>query len=258
MKFSLKLLLAITLLTVLIVNGVNNRHQASLIVAECESIEEAIGVQLRATKYYEEKKLVYERAATAFQRRKERLADADDSFSRVAKFHGELTIQDPDKIHVWTLPGDVVANSVNKRFRIWIPESTSLELCLGYQGVWERDKNLPLNDSFYFSPKERFIRKLEPGECFVELTLDESNLDSSSVVQVIVDGVIEHSAKKKPVGSRGVFFPFKRIATLVDSGEEVFPPEKLELVKLNFWKDKEDAENLSLVIRPSEAEVGDE
>jgi len=66
MKFSLKLLLAITLLAVLIVNGVNNRHQTSLIVAECESIEEAIGTQQRVTKCYEEKKIVYERAATAF------------------------------------------------------------------------------------------------------------------------------------------------------------------------------------------------
>jgi len=170
-----------------------------------------------------------------------------------------LTVEDPEKIHVWSLPGDDEGDVIHEPFRVWIPESTSLELCLGYREIKDRKKNLLLKNSSRFSPSGRFIRKLEPGEHFIDLTMDGSYRYKTNTMKVKVDGVIEHSARRIAVDeNQPHFFSYKRAEDLAYSSEAVFPGETVALAKLRSWTSRGDAEYIFLVIRPSEAEVDDE
>lgn len=59
MKFLLKHLLAITLLLVLSINGINNWHRAKLVGLESEQLQVAIDTELKTTQFFEDKELVY-------------------------------------------------------------------------------------------------------------------------------------------------------------------------------------------------------
>lgn len=284
MKFSLKLLLAITLLAALSINGLNTRYQSSVILNECKLLEEAIETERRTTAYFAEKKLIYARATEAFERRKEKLSAADDFFEPVIRAHGKLDIEDPTKIHVFSVSGHSgdEYNRIHERYRIWIPNTSEFVLSLGFHHTNVLPTEWPeFRDSYYFKPNKQLTHALKPGLTLVELKVRENDRNNTNTVEVMIDGVDAHTAKRNGVLSSSEFMmgivrtsrqsyadvkaprmkindkpvraaPFVSISH--GESEKVFPADFVELATAEFWPTEEEPESFSLVIRPIESE----
>lgn len=288
MKFSLKLILAITLLAALTINGVNNRYEAESVRARCVQLKTAITTERYATRSFAQRKLVYQRASEAFERRKAKLDNAPEFFQSVARAHGKLGIEDTEKVHIFSTPGTATNRDVfHERFRIWLPESNEFELCLGFHETGHpRTFSPKLRNSYYFQPKEQFTFRLQPGETLVEFLMPWER--NSNTVELKVNGVVIHQASRKPVLSDSdIHFEtlkrkflsttrnqlpesfrlpgegygnstaqpqpdFERLTSVATSKNHVFDPDAILLTTANYWPSTEEQESVLLVVRPIE------
>ena len=254
MKFSLKLLLAITLLAVLAVNGTNNLHQAKLIRENCLSLEAETGIIRNRTQSFQEKKLLYTRASDAFERRRERISNSSDAyFLRLSRALSIPKAQDRSKMHVSAFSGKnergtiVHAVAARERFRIWLPKSPKFELCLGFhEHVTERTSET-MRDSYYFSPKDMFTVPLDIGESLIEFSI---NVQGKNHVEVVVNGTVVHRASRYTVMDFGDLLTHKSGYSVDTSQQNIFEPETLTLVTASLWQTRDEPESVSLLIRP--------
>ena len=262
MKISLRLLLGIVFLSALAVNGVVNSQKVNKLRAECESLDNSVVTIKKQNQFFEERKLVYERAFEGFQLRKEKLNKAPKFFEPVVRMHRKLEINNPEVIQIFSVQGVTHENFAHERIRLGIPESAQLELCLGYH-LTESNYKPPLNltDSANFSPKELFTIPLNPGESLVEFTMPYDNQSTSNLVELKIDGVVVHQATRP---SAGAFWRVKRktpqdwpkILSGYAGKDQVAATEPIRLVTVNAWPNPAlttkaaRSESLSLVIRP--------
>ena len=254
MKFSLKHLLAITLLLVLSINGINNWHRAKLVGLESEQLQVAIDTELKTTQFFKDKELVYTHAFDAFENRKAKLLGAPEEFDQVAAMHRKL---DSRLVHIFAVPdGDRLSRVPGpETLRIRLPESPAFELCLGFHQTEASPRAVPstMRDSYYFLPKEQFTFPLPVGDSIVKLSFPSAFVGEKDELKVEVNGVEVHTASRDSVlsfrdiisrESADLLFRFR-------SGKNPsFEPGPISLTTLNMWPTKHEPESLSLVIRP--------
>ena len=271
MKISLKLLLGIMLLAALAVNGFNNFKTCNVVQVKCGGLNAAIAKLKKQNQFFQERKLVYQRAFDGFELRKKKLLKAPEFFEPVARLHKEMVVQDSDSIRVMTIGGPSHENFAHLRFRIWLPDSPKFELCLGYHKTeFKGDSSLAvpdLTDSRFFTPYRAFSIILNAGETLVEFQVPyeiKAKTATKHQVQTRVNGSLVHEAQRIAV------LPFWRMKQrrnwpelLVISASEdlVFDVKPLRLVTVNAWPDEEEpkaSESVSLILRPIVEESSNE
>ena len=264
MKFSLKFLLAITLLLVLSVNGFNNLRQAKKIAMESEQLRAAIDTELNTSRFFDDKKQVYTRAFAAFEKRRNKLSNAHKRFESVAVAHRKLH---SELVHIFTVRDNAHMGfgGGSKTFRVCLPESPAFELCLGFHKT-EKSGSVTspprMRDSYYFSPKEQFTFPLPSGDSIVKLLLPVAVRGfPNKSLKVEVNGVEVHATSRDAVLSRQDVFDRKyrdmhsHLHSRFQSGKiPSFEPGPITLVTMNQWPTKHEPESCSIVLRPVEQE----
>ncbi|QEG22197.1 hypothetical protein [Mariniblastus fucicola] len=281
MNFSLKHLLSITLLSVLTVNGLNNLRETKLVQQNCRRTKHIVDKRIGQTEHFAEKKLIFTRAANAFDQRRDKLENADVFFRPVAMMHQRLQIDDLKNLFVAASDdGNPDSKShVDKSFRIIVPESRRFELCLGYHATNDGGSKDPplLRESSYFSPELQFRKQLTAGDHFVQLSV--TSFQDRDSVTLKIDGVNLHQSSRPSVPMRHPDWvdskrpnPLKHqtraeiskeLETLAElnrrkthalstTDKNLFEAESLLLADINHWPTVEDPESLSLVIRDSD------
>lgn len=133
MTFSIRSLLAIILLAALVANGWLarlriNREQVAIGILETQVVENE---QLLGD--FEKKKLAYERFLDAATKRSARFALAENEFDKkIASKYGQLKVEDDSKLAIVTYPTFDRGNGYQKRWRIFVPESSPRKLSIRY------------------------------------------------------------------------------------------------------------------------------
>ena len=264
MNFSLKHLLAITLLLVLLVNGIHNLYRTGRVESECQQLRADIEAQLITTQYFEDKEQVYTRAFAAFEKRRNKLSNAHKRFESVAVAHRKL---DSELVHIFTVRDNAHMGfgGGSKTFRVCLPESPAYELCLGFHKT-EKSGSVTspprMRDSYYFSPKEQFTFPLPSGDSIVKLLLPVAVRGfPNKSLKVEVNGVEVHATSRNAVLSRQDVFDRKyrdmqsHLHSRFQSGKiPSFEPGPITLVTMNQWTTKHEPESCSIVLRPVEQE----
>jgi len=228
MTVSLKLLFAITLIAILCVNGLNNRYKTSQLIAQSSLLAVEFDSLTAKTRCADERELVYQRAWSAFEQQKEKLA----------KF------------------------GLDERFLIRIPESPSFELCLGYHKMGiARIVPLPLRHSMYFAPAEQFSNPLPPGDSIVEISMSTPS-EGTNTYSIKVNGAVVHEAERNAVIKLVEMMEKGRPArdvpqysrSMASSNRTEFDSDGVVLVTANWWPTEIKPESFSLVVRPVEKE----
>ena len=259
MKVSLKLLLGVTLLAALAINGFLNFHSANVIEADCENLRSAISKLDKNNIFFDERKLVYERAFDGFERRKEKLNNSAAFFEPVRRMHRTPATGNSEFMHIQSALGSRRGGVVNERIRIVLPESPKFELCLGYHPT-ESDAESLLNfrDSDYFKPPDLVTVPLEPGESFVKFTIPTWGKRLSNRVEVKLNGAVVHQASRPAVAELwqlewGAILPSdwpEDIVSVFSGEKQKFAAEPLRLVTAHLWPNKNNPESVTLLIRP--------
>ena len=264
MNFSLKHLFAVTLLAILCVNGFYNRHKANGLRSEAELIKTEIEDLTTKTRGFAEREQVYQRAWSAFEQRRDELAQAPDYFAPVARAHQSVNAKDKSSIHVFApYSSGEDRNRFQKpheTYRIWIPDSPGFELCLGYHEPGPTGTTpVLMKNSRNFVPAEQFKLPLEPGYSLVEFTLSDSR--DKSTVNIKVNGVVVHEAERLAVLSWREKLDLSRtepelelIESIATDFKTVFDPRGVVLATANMWPSGDHPESLSLVVIPSAKE----
>ncbi len=258
MNFSLKHLLAITLLAVLLVNWTNNLNRTVRIESECVQLREDIETQLATTQYFEDKEQVYTRAFDVFENRKAKLLQAPEFFEPAAAMFRMPDTEDSDLVHIAAAPDrHDLTFGVDATYRICLPKSPAFELCMGFHEADSQRTTLPeLRDSHYFSPNEQFTIPLNVGSSLVEFSYGNAKT-RHSVLDVLIDGIKVHSTTRKPVLTRRqrklrkVPKGSPEPVSIIDLSEgNSFEPGPLSLATINLWPTEKDPEGLSVILRP--------
>ena len=259
MKISLKLLLGVTLLAALAINGFLNFHSANVIEADCENLRSAISKLDKNNIFFDERKLVYERAFDGFERRKEKLNNSAAFFEPVRRMHRKPATGNSEFMHVLSAPGLRHEGFVNEHIRIALPESPKFELCLGYHPTeLDAESLLDFGDSDYFTPPDLVTVPLEPGESLVKFTIPKWGKGLSNRVEVKLNGAVVHQASRPAVAAEwqlkwGAILPSDwpgDIVSIFSSEKQKFAAEPLRLVTANLWPTKDNPESVTLLIRP--------
>jgi len=271
MKFSLTQLLAVTLLACLAIKGANDIRIAEAKRLECESLEAEISSGEPALEFFDEKKLIYTRAFSSFEKRKAGLLAASDIHEPAAVMFREPDAKQSDKIYVANYSNEFSRQKhsmhTNQCFRIWVPESQQFELCLGFhEPRSDFSQERELLTSYHFHPNSMLSTPLDSGGSLVEFHLAKKG--GRDLVRVVVDGKTVHYAFRETIdGDFAQSLDLSNAnedAALIDgkkppplivaaAGElTAHAPKRLTLLTANHWLTEDNLESVSLVIRPVE------
>lgn len=186
MKFSLSFLLCCMVIASLAVNVWNNRRIAGAL----ESQKNEIIAQMKEDEFKAlnaaERKQVLERSLAAFENRKIAFAKAKSKFDKVAGKYSKLNIDDPSRVHLVNWETIAPEGGFHERFRIWVPDSPKLEVCLGFHN---NDNSFVRKRTFrssrFYQPSAPHTVPLDSGESIVELL--GTRRDDSFHVELLIN-----------------------------------------------------------------------
>lgn len=191
MKFSVKNLLAVTLLVALTINGCNTLNKAAELGKEKESLTTSLPGLRNATRSFEEQKLIYDRAFEASQIRKRNFESYWREFERLVEENSQLKITDPSKIFVKEIPAHQPELGNLVRFRIWLPESHQFHLQVHSERFTIAAGKSPAKGKFFHPPKSKMF-PLEAGESVVQVNWTKESKQSR--IQLFVNDKLMHEA----------------------------------------------------------------
>ena len=187
------------------VNMWNTFRLAEIQRANCERISNEIGARYFESDQAEQIELIYNRSFEAFQKRQCAFALSVAKFEKLVDKYSVLKVVDPSKVHL--IDSEVLEpkGGFHERFRIWIPNSPTVKLQLGFHNTdntFERNKNLRRSD--HFRPANTFDTSLQKGESIVDLI--GSQQADAFVLQLLINSKLVHETSRtskdgKPQGS---------------------------------------------------------